>query len=548
MKTTTLALVFWLASIGYGGAQPAWEGGILIGGATYQGDLLEDVVPEWEETGPALGAFARFYLHPSFSLRTDLLYARFSGSDQRAADPARRARNYRFDSQWGELALLLEWDPFGRRRYPGGAGIRKTFSPFLFAGAGLGVFHPEPEFNINGGTDYPSGVRRDLEETYPHFRPSVPVGVGIRLDLSDRFTLSGLVGTHYLFSDYLDGIKYAGNPQSNDWLWTGGLQLTFRFPQPDTDADGIADKEDRCPRLAGVSSAGGCPDLDGDGVEDAEDVCPEVAGLFENNGCPDSDGDGIMDLIDDCPTEFGFEDTGGCPDRDNDCVADADDRCPDTEGLPRFEGCPDSDGDGFSDPMDPCPAEAGLPLNGGCPLPDSDCDGVLDRDDDCPRLDGGDHPLGCPDTDEDGLADNLDKCPELAGPADTGGCPDLEQEEKELISQATKSVRFRTGSAILLASSKGVLDELAELMHKYPYYHLRMEGYTDDRGNNATNLRLSRKRAASCYDYLLYKGVGPARMSHNGYGESNPIGDNSTEAGRRINRRVEFEMYIPEEL
>jgi len=527
-------------------AQPGWEGGVFVGGAAYQGDLLERVVPELGETGPALGAFARFYLNASFSLRTDLLYARYSGNDQNASDPDRRKRNFRFDSQLGEVALLLEWDPLGRRRFPGRYRMRNTFSPFFYAGAGLGYLFADPEFNINGSGDYPSDVRRDLEETYPKFRPAVPLGMGLRLDLSDKFSLSGMVGVHYLFSDHLDGIKYAANPNSNDWLWTGGLQLTMRFMQPDSDADGIVDADDRCPRLAGVPSAGGCPDMDGDGVEDAEDVCPDMVGLLENNGCPDSDGDGLMDRIDDCPTEFGFEETGGCPDRDNDCVADALDECPDDAGLARFGGCPDSDNDGFSDPMDPCPADAGLALNGGCPLPDSDCDGLLDRDDDCPRLDGGDHPLGCPDTDQDGLADNIDKCPELAGDISNGGCPDLEKEEKELITNATSSVSFQTGSAILLASSKQVLDEVVELMRKYPYYHLRIEGYTDDRGNDVTNLRLSRKRAESCYDYLLFKGIGPARMTHQGYGESDPIGDNRTEAGRRLNRRVEFEMYIPE--
>ncbi len=541
-------MFFWLVCITHVIAQPGWEGGLFVGGATYQGDLLEDVMPELGESGPALGAFARFYLNSSFSLRTDLSYARYSGSDQNASDPARRRRNFQFDSQWGELALLLEWDPLGRRRFSSRTGIRKTFSPFFFAGAGLAYLDPEPEFNINGGADYPNGVRRDLEEEYPQFRPSVPVGMGLRLDLSERWSLAGLMSVHYLFSDHLDGIKYAANPESNDWLWTGGLQLTLRFSQPDADGDGIVDKEDLCPRLAGVPSANGCPDMDGDGVEDAEDVCPEVAGLFANNGCPDSDGDGLMDLIDDCPTEFGFEETGGCPDRDNDCVADAEDQCPDEEGLPQFGGCPDTDNDGIPDPLDPCPTEAGLALNGGCPLPDSDCDGVVDRDDDCPRLDGGDHPFGCPDTDEDGLADNQDKCPELAGPITNAGCPDLEEKEKELISEATSSVRFRTGSAVLLTSSKAVLDEIVELMRKYPYYHLRIEGYTDNRGNDETNLRLSRKRAESCYDYLLYKGIGPGRMAHRGYGESNPIGDNDTEAGRLLNRRVEFEMFIPEEL
>jgi hypothetical protein len=65
-------------------------------------------------------------------------------------------------------------------------------------------------------------------------------------------------------------------------------------------------------------------DTDGDGIFDKDDACPDVAGLKEFNGCPDTDGDGIQDSADSCP-DCWFSSIGGCPDTDGDGIADKDD-------------------------------------------------------------------------------------------------------------------------------------------------------------------------------------------------------------------------------
>jgi hypothetical protein len=86
----------------------------------------------------------------------------------------------------------------------------------------------------------------------------------------------------------------------NDPVGVQSLLLTFniqvfKFGGKDTDGDGIYDKDDACPEVAGLAQFNGCPDTDGDGIQDSEDACPEVAGLAAFNGCPDTDGDGIAD-------------------------------------------------------------------------------------------------------------------------------------------------------------------------------------------------------------------------------------------------------------
>ena len=67
---------------------------------------------------------------------------------------------------------------------------------------------------------------------------------------------------------------------------------------PDTDGDGISDKDDACPEEAGAAANNGCPwpDSDGDGIADKDDSCPELAGIAANNGCPELPQDVIETL------------------------------------------------------------------------------------------------------------------------------------------------------------------------------------------------------------------------------------------------------------
>lgn len=114
-------------------------------------------------------------------------------------------------------------------------------------------------------------------------------------------------------------------------------------------------------------------DKDGDGVLNKIDDCPEIAGPVENNGCPwpDTDGDEVFDKDDECKTEAGPKENKGCPwpDTDEDGVLDKDDKCPNIAGPVDNDGClwPDTDKDGVLDKNDKCPNEVGTVANNGCP-------------------------------------------------------------------------------------------------------------------------------------------------------------------------------------
>lgn len=113
--------------------------------------------------------------------------------------------------------------------------------------------------------------------------------------------------------------------------------------------------------------------------------------------------------------------------------------------------------------------------------------------------------------------------------------------------QSGRKITFEPGSGNLDASAESILDDMAEILIKCPD-DMRMEisGYTDSQGREVMNQELSQTRAQAVLTALRERRVLMSRYVAKGYGEENPIGDNSTEAGREANRRIEFKLIRPE--
>jgi len=386
--------------------------------------------------------------------------------------------------------------------------------------------------------------------------------------------------------------KCPDQPEDKD-----GFQDDDGCPELDNDNDGVLDAKDKCPTEAGPLENGGCPikDKDRDGVTDDKDKCPDDAedkdGFEDEDGCPDldNDGDDIPDRQDKCPNEPGPPSLKGCPpkDRDGDGVTDDKDKCPDQpedkDGFQDEDGCadPDNDGDGIPDGMDGCPNEAGQLQTKGCPTKDKDGDGILDDKDKCPDevedKDGFQDDDGCadPDNDADGIPDKQDKCPDKAGPAEAEGCPDPDsdgdgipdrldkcpkeyglkeeggcQKQYKMVVvkrdriEIKKQIKFKTGSGTIVGKeSFEIIGEVAQALRDNPQIKkLRVEGHTDSVGNDASNLKLSQKRADSVTSALIKGGVDPGRLEAVGFGETRPIASNGTASGRAENRRTEFNI------
>jgi outer membrane protein OmpA-like peptidoglycan-associated protein len=222
----------------------------------------------------------------------------------------------------------------------------------------------------------------------------------------------------------------------------------------------------------------------------------------------DRDGDGINDNVDKCPDDpedkDGFQDEDGCPDFDNDAdgIADVDDKCPDiAEDIDRWE---DSD---------------------GCPEKDNDGDGIEDGDDECPND------------------------PEVFNEfEDEDGCPDEAGKKKLVVVRREKieindKIYFAYDSDRILPRSYELLDQIAKVIGEHPEIpRIFIEGHTDSDGKDSYNLDLSDRRAKSVMRYLVEAGVNDERLDAKGFGETQPIDDNGTEAGKASNRRVEFRI------
>ena len=238
-------------------------------------------------------------------------------------------------------------------------------------------------------------------------------------------------------------------------------------------------------------------------------------------------------------------------DVDNDNIADNEDLCDNSliEDKIMPYGCRqmtrDSDGDGVIDSKDKCPL---TPKNAkvtpdGCAI-DSDFDGVIDYADECLQTPLGDEVdvKGCSiitadgDSDEDGVLDSVDKCPNspLSYDVDADGCTE----------KVTVNINFADKSTKIPESESLKIDVFANYLRENPDFNAKIIGYSSRTpiSDDVYNLKLSKDRARAFKQALINGGIDPKRLTSTGRGFHNPIADNSTEMGRKINRRVEIEL------
>jgi OOP family OmpA-OmpF porin len=103
-------------------------------------------------------------------------------------------------------------------------------------------------------------------------------------------------------------------------------------------------------------------------------------------------------------------------------------------------------------------------------------------------------------------------------------------------------IEFENGSALLTPSGKRVLDEMSETLKTVKAKKIDLIGHTDDKGSRARNIALSMARAESVKTYFIAKGLQGELIATSGMGSDQPMMSNSTEEGRRRNRRIEFRV------
>ena len=101
-------------------------------------------------------------------------------------------------------------------------------------------------------------------------------------------------------------------------------------------------------------------------------------------------------------------------------------------------------------------------------------------------------------------------------------------------------ILFDTGKSTLKKDAEYAIVKISAILAVFPKLNARIEGFTDNTGKDELNMKLSAERARTVADFLVAQGVAAERLSHAGYGPSNPVGDNATKDGRAKNRRVEL--------
>ena len=212
---------------------PKYEIGVHLGTFIYQGDLTPSDLGAFNTMKPGFGISATRNISSLYGIRLQLLRGSLKGDDATYADPAwRQQRNFNFTTPVTELSLLLVRNLI--RLTPNEAGIF-NFVPYVFGGISFSFLNIERDwskFNYGhfaGETAIINGLNEDIIHTLPKGIFSIPLGVGVRYGISQKFSFT-LEGTYRIIDhDYLDGFSQAANPDMNDHYHTLTAGLIYSF-------------------------------------------------------------------------------------------------------------------------------------------------------------------------------------------------------------------------------------------------------------------------------------------------------------------------------
>ena len=197
-----------------------WEVGLDAGVFVYQGDLAPSVAGSWKTIQPGLVLQATRHFNPSFSVRAQLLRASLAGNESLYATPAyMQQRNFRFHTPLTELGAHFLWRPFFTHRDP---NFLPRWQPYAFAGmalAKLQVFRDATNINTTyfaEGSNFYTGLVQDFAHPTPSLLFTIPMGLGLRYAMNERWGLKVESNYRFTFTDYLDGFSKSASSSWKD--------------------------------------------------------------------------------------------------------------------------------------------------------------------------------------------------------------------------------------------------------------------------------------------------------------------------------------------
>jgi hypothetical protein len=141
----------------------------------------------------------------------------------------RKFRAFAFRSPVVEISPQLIWNPLRRN------DVIKGFSPYIFGGAAVNFLRIQRDFSgydpayFSDGSDIPQRIAADEQQRLPRVRLVIPVGAGIRYNISSSIAVNAETSYRFLSTDYLDGFSQAANPEKNDHYQTISTGIIYRW-------------------------------------------------------------------------------------------------------------------------------------------------------------------------------------------------------------------------------------------------------------------------------------------------------------------------------
>jgi hypothetical protein len=205
-----------------------YEVGLSGGVFVYQGDLTPQTLGSYKTLKPQFALHLYRVLSPSFSVRLNFNRGKLYGNDAAYLNPEwRKQRSFTFTTPVTEVSAQAVWSLLSQKS--------SRFSPYLFAGAGFSFLNIKRDWsNLNtsvfgDGSAVQAGLVIDAAKILPRIIPVVPVGVGVRYSLNDRFSLIGETSYRLSFTDYLDGFSKSANAGKNDHYMSHSVGIVYSF-------------------------------------------------------------------------------------------------------------------------------------------------------------------------------------------------------------------------------------------------------------------------------------------------------------------------------
>ena len=207
------------------------ELGFFLGASTYEGDVhsfSDEELNYFSELGISFGVQVKKYLKNNVGVRLRYQYLNLTGFDVNfSQESGHPPRGFSFKSKLSEFTLLLDYEPFIEKIYDQSGLFQGGVSPYIYSGFGVSFGSVDTDYNTSSqGAALQQKIAIDEQEassTYLAF----PLGLGIKVYFTEVLSVSFEIDARLAITDYLDGVKVAGNPEDNDFYSSFGINVFY---------------------------------------------------------------------------------------------------------------------------------------------------------------------------------------------------------------------------------------------------------------------------------------------------------------------------------